>query len=275
MSAIDYIVYATRSDCYNSGDRINPDAIVVHSTGCNNPNLKRYVQPDNGQIGVNSYNNSWNEPNCNVCVHAAIGKNKNGDVKTAQVLPWNYRAWGVYQGKNGSFNDNAIQFEMLEDGLDDKTYCKACYDKAVELCAYLCDKYKIKTSRIYSHHEVGIMGYGSQHIDPDNWWGKHGFKMDQFRKDVDKKIKENNAPVLDKTGYKKGDKTIGSLALKELLLLAKQLGINKYGMDENQSVGDGTVRAINYLLGCWGYKQNGIAGEKFIKRLKAEIAKKC
>lgn len=81
-------------------------------------------------------------------------------------------------------------------------------------------------------------------------------------------------PVLDKSGYKKGDSTIGSLALKELLLLAKSLGMHKYGMDKNKPLGDGTLRAVNYLLGQWGYTQNGIAGENFIKRLHTEIEKK-
>ena len=81
-------------------------------------------------------------------------------------------------------------------------------------------------------------------------------------------------PALDKTGYKKGDATIGSLALKELLLLAKTLGLHKYGMDKNKPFGDGTLKAVNYLLGQWGYQQNGIAGENFIKRLHTEIDKK-
>ena len=58
-------------------------------------------------------------------------------------------------------------------------------------------------------------------------------------------------PVLDKTGYKKGDSTIGVLSLKELLLLAKKIGINKYGMDKNIWFGDGTLNAVNYLLGQW------------------------
>ncbi len=80
--------------------------------------------------------------------------------------------------------------------------------------------------------------------------------------------------VLDKTGCKKGDKTIGVLSLKELLLTAKTLGINKYGMDKNKSFGDGTLKAVNYLLGVWGYQQNGIAGENFIKRLHTEIENK-
>ncbi|MBS6846813.1 MAG: glycoside hydrolase, partial [Ruminococcus sp.] len=81
-------------------------------------------------------------------------------------------------------------------------------------------------------------------------------------------------PVLDKTGYKKGDSTIGVLSLKELLLLAKKIGINKYGMDKNIWFGDGTLNAVNYLLGQWGYKQNGIAGQNFIKRLHTELEKK-
>lgn len=79
-------------------------------------------------------------------------------------------------------------------------------------------------------------------------------------------------PVLDKTGYKKGDKDC--LTLKELLLIAKNLGIHKCGMDENQYFGDGTQKAVNYLLNAWDYSQNGIAGNNFTKRLKKEIDKK-
>ena len=86
------------------------------------------------------------------------------------------------------------------------------------------------------------------------------------------KIDNAPKPVLDKTGEKIGDKDC--LALKELLLIAKKLGINKYGMDENGSFGNGTLNAVNYLLGQWGYQQNGIAGDNFVKRLRKEIEKK-
>lgn len=81
-------------------------------------------------------------------------------------------------------------------------------------------------------------------------------------------------PVLDKSGYKKGDSDLGILNLKEQLLTAKMLGINKYGMDNNESFGNGTLNAVNYLLGVWGYKQNGTAGKNFSKRLHSEIEKK-
>lgn len=88
------------------------------------------------------------------------------------------------------------------------------------------------------------------------------------------KEKPNKLPVMDKTGSKKGEANLAVLNLKELLLLAKKLNLHKYGMDKNEHFGNGTLRAINYLLGQWGYSQNGIAGNNFSKRLHAEIEKK-
>lgn len=36
----------TNNACYKAGKTIKPKGIMVHSTGANNPNLKRYVGPD-------------------------------------------------------------------------------------------------------------------------------------------------------------------------------------------------------------------------------------
>lgn len=80
--------------------------------------------------------------------------------------------------------------------------------------------------------------------------------------------------VLDSQGYKKGQNSDGILAIKELLLLAKTLKIHNQGMDENGGFGDGTEKAVNGLLKKWGYSENGIAGDNFIKKLTAEIRKK-
>lgn len=275
MGAIDGKILATRSDCYKANRKMTPKGGIIHSTGCNNPNIKRYVAPGNDDIGYNNNGNSMNEPNQDVCVHLIIGKNASGKVKCYQILPFDICCWGVGSGWKGSYNyDPAyIQVEICEDDLTDKTYCKACYDKAVAVYAELAKRYNFPVSNIKSHYEAGKEGMGSQHTDPDgNWWCKFGFTMNQFRKDVESKMKANDEkPVLDKSGYCKGDKTIGSLLLKKSLIYAKKLGINKYGMDDNQTIGDGTVKAINYLLDKWGYKQNGIAGEKFINKLWTEI----
>lgn len=74
-------------------------------------------------------------------------------------------------------------------------------------------------------------------------------------------------PVLDKTGYTKGKKTIGVLALKQLILIAKAKGYIKQGVNNDEAFGDGTEKAVNECLKKWGYKQNGVAGENFIKKL--------
>lgn len=74
-------------------------------------------------------------------------------------------------------------------------------------------------------------------------------------------------PTLDKKGFKKGDNTKGILALKELLLIAKKKKLISANLDENKTFGNGTEKAVNELLKKWGYKETGIAGENFIKKL--------
>ena len=50
----------TENACYKAGRKITVKGIMVHSTGANNPWLKRYVGPDDGLLGQNQYNNHWN-----------------------------------------------------------------------------------------------------------------------------------------------------------------------------------------------------------------------
>lgn len=67
---------------------------MVHSTGANNPNLKRYVGPNDGLLGENQYGNHWNQDKPDgqeVCPHAFISKLADGSIATYQVLPWDYR----------------------------------------------------------------------------------------------------------------------------------------------------------------------------------------
>ncbi len=50
----------TQNACYIAGNRMKPKGIMVHSTGANNPTLRRYIGPDDGLLGVNQYGNHWN-----------------------------------------------------------------------------------------------------------------------------------------------------------------------------------------------------------------------
>lgn len=173
----------TENACYKAGRKIKVKGIMVHSTGANNPWLKRYVGPDDGKLGKNQYNNHWNTYHPGgreVCVHGFIGKLADGSVATYQTLPWDHRGWHA----GGSANDTHIGFEICEDGLTDKTYFDKVYKEAVELCAYLCKQYGLTEQNIICHSEGYKKGIASNHGDVMHWFPKHGKSMDTFRADV-------------------------------------------------------------------------------------------
>jgi N-acetylmuramoyl-L-alanine amidase len=177
----------TENACYKAGKTIVPKGIMVHSTGANNPYLKRYVGPDDGLLGKNQYNNHWNQDRPDgrqVCPHAFIGKLADGSIATYQTLPWNHRGWHA----GGSANDTHIGFEICEDNLTDVSYFNAVYKEAVELCVYLCGLYGLSEESIIGHYEGYQRGIASNHGDPKNWFSLHGKSMDTFRADVKKPL---------------------------------------------------------------------------------------
>lgn len=179
------------NSCYRKASKMVPKGIVVHSTGANNPYLKRYVQPDDGILGKNQYNNDWNRSGLNSCVNAFIGKDKNEVVRCYQTLPFDYMPWGCASGNKGSYNYTHIQFEICEDALKDEKYFNEAFGVAIELCAYLCDKYNLSVDSIVSHHEAHLKGYASNHGDCDHWLKKFNKNMDWFRNEVKAKLEKN------------------------------------------------------------------------------------
>ena len=137
----------TQSTCYKGTRKFTPKGVLWHSTGANNPNLKRYVQPDDhasdkaewlARLGKNQYANDWNHKEVQAGLNFWIGKLADGTVAAVQTMPWDYRPWGCGSGSKGSCNDTHIQFEICEDGLTDKSYWNAVYREACEMTAYLC-----------------------------------------------------------------------------------------------------------------------------------------
>ena len=173
----------TENACYKAGRKITVKGIMVHSTGANNPWLKRYVGPDDGLLGKNQYNNHWNTHHPGgreVCVHGFIGKLADGTIATYQTLPWDHRGWHA----GGSANNTHIGFEICEDGLTDAAYFAKVYKEAVELCVYLCKLYGLTEQNIICHSEGYRKGIASNHGDVMHWFPKHGKSMDTFRADV-------------------------------------------------------------------------------------------
>jgi LysM repeat protein len=186
-------LYLTDNDCYKAGKKHMVKGIMVHSTGANNPNLRRYVGPDDGLLGKNQYNNHWNTAKPDgrqICAHAFIGKLADGSVATYQTLPWDMRGWHSGSGSKGltanANNNGYIGFEICEDGLTDKAYFEKVYAEAVDLCAYLCKLYNIKpeSPTLICHSEGHKLGIASNHGDVMHWWPRFGKSMDTFRADV-------------------------------------------------------------------------------------------
>lgn len=184
--------FLVNNDCYKQGRKIKPSGIVVHSTGANNPYLKRYIQPNDGILGANANNNHWNRSGVSKCVHAFIGKDNNGNVRIYQTLPWDYRCWGCASGKNGSYNNSYIQFEICEDTLNNEKYFNEAFMLAAKLCKYLCNKYGISINNVVSHREACKRGYASNHGDCDHWLNKFGKDMNWFRGQVANNNAANN-----------------------------------------------------------------------------------
>ena len=194
----------TQSTCYKGTKKMDVKGVLWHSTGANNPTLKRYVQPDDNAadrdamirlIGKNAYGNDWNHTSVQAGLNAWIGKLADGSVAAAQTMPWDFRPWGCGSGSKGSCNTGWIQFEICEDGLNDADYFAKVYKEACELTAYLCKHYGIDPKgnvkyngvtvpTILCHADSYKLGLGSNHGDVLHWFPKFGKSMDDVRADV-------------------------------------------------------------------------------------------
>lgn len=183
-------LYLTENACYKEGRKIKVKGIMVHSTGADNPYIKRYVGPDDGKLGENKYGNHWNTNTPGgreVCTHAFIGKLQDGSIATYQTLPWDMRGWHA----GGAANDTHIGFEICEDDLKGDEYFAKVYREAVELCAYLCKEFDLDPLKaIICHSEGAKLGIASSHSDVMHWFPKHGKNMDIFRLDVAAEMEE-------------------------------------------------------------------------------------
>jgi hypothetical protein len=179
----------TKNPCYTAGKKITVKGLMLHSVGCAQPKASAFV-------------NNWNRADFkSACVHAFVD-GETGDVY--QTLPWNHRGWHCGSGVNGSANNTHIGVEMCEPACikytsgssftcSDKESAMACvkrtYEAAVELFAFLCEKYGLDPTAdgvVISHSEGYARGVASNHGDPVHLWKGLGlsYTMDGFRKDV-------------------------------------------------------------------------------------------
>lgn len=199
--------FLTRNPCYQKNvnppkddsrwltfQRRGPLGLMLHSIGCPQPNA---------QVLINSWNH---ESYGTACVHGFI----DGNTGVAyQCLPWNYRGWHG----GGSSNNTHIGVEMCEPACIRYTgganftcsdlatalaVAQRTYNTAVELFAFLCEKYgldPLKPGVVVSHAEGYKLGIATNHGDPEHLWRQLGMKltMDGFRRDVKATMDKNKS----------------------------------------------------------------------------------
>ena len=277
----------TNSTCYTGTTTMVPKGVLWHSTGANNPNISRYVQPletdKNYQemialLGKNRYGNDWNHIARQAGMNCWIGKLADGTVATVQTMPWNYKPWGCGKGSKGSLNNTHMQFEICEDDLNSKEYFEAAYKEACEVTAYFCKMYNldplgnfvyngVKVPVITTHDESYDLKLGSNHGDPTKWLKKYGKTMDDARRDVAALMsgKVEPAPTPTPAPASKGNaislRTLSNGSkgedVKALQILLTGRGV---ATDADGSFGPKTLSAVKQYQKKVGLSADGVVG---------------
>lgn len=206
------------SACYKNATKMMdgiPTGIVLHSTDLRIPYLWRYIQPSlkdirRGEILADigeapHRKNPTENAEHHTCVHAYIGKNAAGAVETYQTLPLDCccRSTGMGTRASCDFNPQArIQICICAGTKRDKSYFRRAWRQAVEVCAFLCARYGLPQTKICSHREAYLEGYGDYHEDPEHWFADFGVTMEDFRSAVGELLAKERQ---NKTSLQVGD----------------------------------------------------------------------
>lgn len=262
-------LFFTNSDCYKRSPLEEVKGIQVHCTVSGNPYLKRYVQPDDGRLGLNRYGNSHNRPNVTVCANAYIGKLDDGTVAVYQTLPFDKRCWLSGSSSKGNANRMGyIGFETCCLMSDEPYFKEAVMGEAVKLVAYWCKHYGFKPYdegpcglRVMDHSELHRAGYASNHADITNWLKYYGYTMNDFRDAVEKVLKEGiEVEIIDAMPkdyhptLRKGDSGEDVRYMQQLL---KNAGS---GLAVDGYFGSGTLNAVKAFQTKHGLTPDGVVG---------------
>ena len=255
MSNSKLVSYTRRSPNCNIPRNHKIDTITIHHMA--------------GNLTVEQCGELFANPARQVSSNYAIGT----DGRVALYVDEANRSWCTSSPEN---DNRAITIEVANDGgapdwhVSDKSLAKL-----IDLCVDICKRNGIK--------KLNYTGDKSGNMTMHKWFAATGCpgpylggKFPYIAAEVNKRLAapKPTEKVLDKTGYTLGKKTIGVLAYKQMLILAKAKGYIKQGVNNDEAFGGGTEKATNELLKKWGYKQTGIAGENLIKKLGEILAVK-
>lgn len=179
----------------SSATKMDIKGIVIHSTELNNPKLNVYVQPPNNAknretiLNLLGENSKWLGPTVTGAVHVRIGRAKNNEITSVQVMPWYNKGTRCGHGTLGSCNDGWIQIEICSDGMEHQDYFNGVYQELIELVSYLCKVFNLNPKGdkvILDHAKAFSLGYANNGTDISKWLNKYGKTLDDIIKEVAK-----------------------------------------------------------------------------------------
>jgi len=227
------------------------EGVVVHSTAVLDAPAKNHVA---------YFKREWNKRKS--FVHFFVDWNE--IVQTADI---NYKAWGAGQIANQRY----VHIELCETRDRDKFL--ESYKRLVWLTAWLLYQRKLGVEprqTLWTHNWVSKYLGGTDHVDPDPYFKRHGMTVDQFVRDV----KEAYESMAGKPTLKRGDK---GDAVKELQGMLHVLDYNVGPIDG--IFGEKTEDAVRKFQAAHKLVVDGIVGpktwaalEEAVKRPKAAPA---
>jgi hypothetical protein len=173
--------------------------IVIHSIGVPQPRAQVIV-------------NNFNRQTATASVHGVIEPGRYIETYPTRLAPnLAQRCGHVGSGRNGTWNDTRLGFEMTEPSTitytggasfrdnnptETKKFFQAVTATMAEVAADMCIFHGWSVSMISTHREAHALGWGSNHGDPCHLWRHIGYSIEQFRKDVQFIINEKKGDYL-------------------------------------------------------------------------------
>lgn len=182
------VKYATKNRAYKNNNHIkNIEGCVNHSVGCAQPSIDVFF-------------NTMNKETATWGVNAILGDFHKGEGRILVTLPLDVKPGGCGSGKNGSWNNTKIQWEVCEPSghtysggtmvgynvEKNNLYFERMWNMLVAWNVYCCVKIGYPVSGISDHSEAYKAGYGTNHSDMSQWLPRHKKSMKMLREEVQK-----------------------------------------------------------------------------------------
>lgn len=231
--------YYTKNRCYTRNNNYKKVGIIVHST----------ATPG---VMAKPFRDRWNNATVVKAVHAFLD-----DKEVIECLPESREAWHV---GTSTGNRYYYGFEICEDKDHSEEYFLKAYKNAVEYTAIMVKRLGLSVSDVFSHKEGNRKGIASNHGDPEHWFSKFGYTMDDFRRAVYKELGIVKA-------LSKGDK---GNDVKIMQAVLKEIG---YAVTVDGSFGPATESIVRLFQSNNGLTVDGYYGPQSKAKAEELIAK--